>query len=76
MTGLSIKALITHCDIQICARAAADPDRAVYVYLKHLLSILYHYFCVTDIQIITEVLEYTFIVRIYTLLSTEAIKIE
>ncbi len=53
---MSIKALITLCDIQICVHAAAD-QRAVYVYETSFQRLLYHYFCVTNIQIITEVLE-------------------
>ncbi len=52
MTGLQ-----SHCDIQICVRAAADQERAVYVYDTPLQCILHCYFCVTNIQIITEVLE-------------------
>ncbi len=39
------------------ALPAADPERAVYLYETSLQSLLYGYFCVTDIQIITELLE-------------------
>ncbi len=32
-------------------------QREQFTYMKHLYKVLYHYFCVTNIQIITEVLE-------------------
>ncbi len=41
---MSIKALITLCDIQICVHAATD-QRAVYTYETSFQRLLYHYFC-------------------------------
>jgi len=50
----------SHQTIKICVCSATDPERSVVIYetaSQTVFSItLYRYFCVTNIQIITEVL--------------------